>query len=1204
MNQFDSTRGTSGMLADLAYRTGRDLVDSGRIDEAADWFDKALNHEQPVLLAFYERALIEQRRGNLISACALTVQFLSIGLANDKAKMLPEQQQAILSLAHDCFATDRDAAAALYKEIRRASFATLLAELRIIEAMIDAGDIDHAKQEMQSLRARMTLDATGWFIQARLCHVSGDPDGALAAIRAVILGNPCEIRLHVLSCNHLINYGQPEAAQHFRQSMPPNSDLSRQLDLDELDLRLEAGLAPIERIAQRLVDQDARPLPDVALMDILRRFSAPEAEEPLVEKIMCEIGLALGKRPLTVASTNAILSTYMHRWAWKDADTFLRRLESRPELFNHPQIVFRRFQIACNAQEFETARQIYQKAYASAPIGLSSGDLIIGFLVATSQWDEAANRLLELASRGWSYPPAYTTVLLIAKQTNLHHKLIVALDGAANAGPSEKIARLRAVVIDDLCLKHGAHSIDTDERLSVSLANEILVTPGIQRPGTVDQMGYLCSDGAYLLGTMAFLASYALHNSTRPSRLAWTIYLGRGVAQHAGNSLLCVARSLGLRLSIVGEEALDMPAAGFREDFAFFNPGHALSRAAYLRLYAARSLIRARTAGRIFYLDSDVLCTGPIDDFLDVEFSGALLLARPDMQSTAIRLAAQRHGIKPGTYFNSGVLQFAAARPETAARLDRAIALSETEPERLMFVDQCALNIAFAGHAAPLETRFNHFMAPWLPMAQNQRDATFLHYVAKPKPWEAAYSREDLRAPWLSALTLLRAVLPPDAYKAAVAAANRWAYGGNTAGEPEGPTTPGARPPASVRGIVSRPATGQSRLISCNVDAFGSNHSEDNMQDDQITPIDRPPASNDAPEMPQTPSGPNAPATPMAAMGRVEVLSPDFAMGWAAADAKGQFTPLFALLDGEVIGVSSPHFSRPDLDRARRDGRLDACVFVIIFASPVPAGKLGAIQIVFAFGRGTLPQTKVKFDRTPPQRLFLFGSPRSGTSEMGNTLTSVLKLPWLGEVHGAPLFANAAHAIKGDSHSANGMVRFMRDQNIAESVVTAMKQAYFFMHGSSSFVDKTPGAPMIDAAPFISECFPDAHFIFLWRNPVANVLSRMVKFGGNFESHCRDWTAAMNAWIAVRKGLPHFLEIRQEDMLEKPHEVGASIAGYIGSPDMGPAIGASLTSGSRERTGAGVGKTSLSETDWTEQQVAFFCRVCEPVYDLFRASSD
>jgi hypothetical protein len=334
--------------------------------------------------------------------------------------------------------------------------------------------------------------------------------------------------------------------------------------------------------------------------------------------------------------------------------------------------------------------------------------------------------------------------------------------------------------------------------------------------------------------------------------------------------------------------------------------------------------------------------------------------------------------------------------------------------------------------------------------------------------------------------------------------------------------------------------------------------------------------------------------------GRVETLSTDFVIGWASVSAANNFSHVFAMVDTEVIGFGVANITRPDLERARQESQLNAYAFILVFSRPVAAELVQSINVFIVGQPAMLPRAKqIKLDRSPSLRLFLMGSPRSGTSQLGSTLTKVLGLPWLGEGHAAPLFSSAANALSGDIGAENGLVRYMARQNFRQIAIEAAKSAYFYMHGSASFVDKTPGVKMIMAAPFLNECFPESRFVFQRRNPVGNVLSRMVKFGGSFEAHCRDWASAMNEWLKIRALLPHYVEIQQEDMLEAPGRVAKMLAEYIGLPECADRICQSLKADSLERTGAGVGQTDRLRAGWTSDQVKTFEEICGPAMRAF-----
>lgn len=331
--------------------------------------------------------------------------------------------------------------------------------------------------------------------------------------------------------------------------------------------------------------------------------------------------------------------------------------------------------------------------------------------------------------------------------------------------------------------------------------------------------------------------------------------------------------------------------------------------------------------------------------------------------------------------------------------------------------------------------------------------------------------------------------------------------------------------------------------------------------------------------------------------GRVETLSTEFALGWAEADELDTVY-VYALLNGKIIGTAPADQIRPDLLKATEQRGKECRAFLILFIKAVADHEVQEIEVRAVHSGETLPNAqKLRVDQTPICQIFVFGSPRSGTSELGNTISTQLSLPWLGECHAAPLFAKAAEALDGDAKHLNGFPRFMANEQFGKYAVDRARLAYFKMHGSASFLDKTPGSPMIASAPFIYRAFPQAKFIYLQRNGISNVLSRMVKFGGNFNSHCADWAAAVNTWWDVRSKLPHSLEVSQEDMLNDPEKVARQVSDYLGKPEKVEAIVNSLKVGSRERTGAGLHRDTFRETGWSDEQIKVFKRICGPTME-------
>ena len=329
-------------------------------------------------------------------------------------------------------------------------------------------------------------------------------------------------------------------------------------------------------------------------------------------------------------------------------------------------------------------------------------------------------------------------------------------------------------------------------------------------------------------------------------------------------------------------------------------------------------------------------------------------------------------------------------------------------------------------------------------------------------------------------------------------------------------------------------------------------------------------------------------------VGRCELISTAFAAGWCELSNQ---EPVFvhAMLRDELLGVAEANLIRPDLEKRKEMRGVGARAFLIVFRRPISENDLNSTEIIIAGRRGTLPQApQLRFDRMPKLQVFLLGSPRSGTSQLGSTISDQFNLPWLGEGHGAPLFSEANHVLDGKGNTQGSLIRFMTQQHLGDLAIEAAQRSYYFTHSSASFLDKTPGLGMINATPFLMRCFPSAKFIYIARNGISNVLSRMEKFGGRFEAHCADWAAAVQAWERVRGGLPYRLELRQEQMEADPAEVGKRIASFLDVPDKADAIEASLANGSLERTGAGRGRMFLEQTGWNDRQVDDFIRICGP----------
>lgn len=334
--------------------------------------------------------------------------------------------------------------------------------------------------------------------------------------------------------------------------------------------------------------------------------------------------------------------------------------------------------------------------------------------------------------------------------------------------------------------------------------------------------------------------------------------------------------------------------------------------------------------------------------------------------------------------------------------------------------------------------------------------------------------------------------------------------------------------------------------------------------------------------------------TDAAPRGYLEAISPAFASGWAAYQA-GAPAGVAAFFGDELLGLGTAGGIRPDLQHAGEQGGFQAGVFCILFRRMLTAAERDQVHVRVISASAPLSRLPdIRLDPAPPRRIFILGSPRSGTSELGATLARVFQLPWLGELHAAHIFAEAAAGLRSGTAFGPELTKFLADHQFADTMLGQARLLYYGVHGSASFLDKTPGVPMIRAAPFLAQCFPDAKFICLRRNGISNLCSRMVKFGADFDfrESCHDWSDCLNDWAKVRVDLPHSLDLRQEDMQDSPDAVAASIAAYLEAPDRAQDIADSLAGNALERTGAGMGRYLLEHTGWDAEQREMFQRIC------------
>nr|WP_227754235.1 glycosyltransferase [Stagnihabitans tardus] len=278
---------------------------------------------------------------------------------------------------------------------------------------------------------------------------------------------------------------------------------------------------------------------------------------------------------------------------------------------------------------------------------------------------------------------------------------------------------------------------------------------------------YLCADRRYFLSLLTCLAS--VFGQPVQSDAPVYVFLDSDVPPDWPPAIQTLAQRFGREVTIVSEADFVTEGVALKVELGFFAAGTGLSRAAYYRLYAARWLMALNRFSRALYVDTDIICRGDLTPLVTLDLGGAPLAARVEEEGPEVRAAATRNNIDPARYFNSGVLAMDFTHPRLGPGLARAIELSEKEPDRLIFHDQCALNIAF--RAADLPPQWNFFLRPFRPQNGQVQDGILLHYLDRPKPWDITFWR-NFREEWRVWALFLGQLLPPQVFTDMLAAAN------------------------------------------------------------------------------------------------------------------------------------------------------------------------------------------------------------------------------------------------------------------------------------------------------------------------------------------------------------------------------------------------------------------------------------------------
>ena len=187
--------------------------------------------------------------------------------------------------------------------------------------------------------------------------------------------------------------------------------------------------------------------------------------------------------------------------------------------------------------------------------------------------------------------------------------------------------------------------------------------------------------------------------------------------------------------------------------------------------------------------------------------------------------------------------------------------------------------------------------------------------------------------------------------------------------------------------------------------------------------------------------------------------------------------------------------------------------------------------------------------------VFILGFPRSGTTALASAVSKIESLQDFSfEGHLFYLFDEGFKRIIDGRINSNCVLQDeAQKQQFFASFTRAFNEAFSETNDGAkvNWIDKTPDISQIKAVPTLSILYPDAKFLYIYRPPHAAVRSNIATWPNILEgketSVAERWAACSAAWRAARGKLPRerYLELFQEDLLEKPQQTGKAIANFL-----------------------------------------------------------
>lgn len=751
----------------LRFVAGRACVDLGRLDEAVTHLEACRRLSPQQHWAAYELARAHAMAGQGALALPALRDFLA---AHEKPLNNAQQDACERILDREFERGQRGLVAAQYRRLTELGSKRYLTVLRAFEGVVDTGELDAAGRLLGALG--WPGDAWGHLAVARYHAARNDADQverhALAASE-LLPDNPVAamaVMDHLRRANRLGAAERLLATWRSRLAAPEMALLEVSVAARFPQLRPDVELACSSGFANRwhfieFLYQAGDRLPD----ERATLYAALEGRFPNdPDLLMCLANLEVARRQFGTA-----------------ADFSRRGLDCAADERQRQGFGFKLFEVACFTSELDRAGELLASLDV-AQLDAMQQAAVARYHAELGQWEQALDMLEALlASQDELRNDHAQLIIRTARRVQGQQRILAALAARPGRLPPS-IHYLASALYQDWVV---GDAVDTQAALDMAAAIRLELSPLLEfKLGMLAPMRqaaleawlpagarqrravFFCADKAYVLPALVSLGSLLEHNHGFRDA-SFYLVIDDELIESVQPSIDRLAAHHGVRIVAQPTSALIPDKSRLAATYGLFTGGHQLAAAAYYRIYMARRLAETGEFDQLLYVDSDTVITHGFDGILKTPANpGTLLLARLEVNRPEVRQAIAQHGLPEGRYFNSGVLWFPQVNATLVQHLLKAEQAAEERGSELLFQDQCALNIGFAGAFEPLPERFNYFAGPHDEhklAATPVSEVCMLHVLDRPKPWDSAYPHDsEIQRRWLHAVSGLSRIVGVD----------------------------------------------------------------------------------------------------------------------------------------------------------------------------------------------------------------------------------------------------------------------------------------------------------------------------------------------------------------------------------------------------------------------------------------------------------